>query len=144
MEKTGMIKIIFLAALLVISLSVFSHASLADEDEDNTTNTSDTGDVIEEIDEEGAIFTQWVKEGQTFAVGGKQFGVAAGDTTTSVILMGDEGVFVIEKDYCKLIGKLNFCLKSFKYSIGGDIVIHGSDTQEFYIVVFEPGPVLQI
>ena len=143
MEKITRLKITFFVASLIALLLLFASIALAD-DEDNTTNTSTTGDVIEEIDEEGAIFAQWVKEGQTFTVAGKQFGVAAGDTTTSVILMGDEGVFVIEKDYCKLIGKLNFCLKSFKYSIGGDIVIHGSDTQEFYIVVFEPGPVLQI
>lgn len=144
MKKTKRIRILFLVAVLFTLFFVFSHASLADEDEDNTTNTSSTEDVISPIDEENSIFAQWVKEGQTFSVEGKQLSVAAGDTTTSVILMGEEGVFVIEKNYCKLIGKLNFCLKEFKYTIGGDVVIHGSDTQEFYVVVFAPGPILQI
>ncbi|MCX6706732.1 MAG: hypothetical protein NT001_01165 [Candidatus Woesearchaeota archaeon] len=142
MEKTKKLKMMLFFALLFILLFAFANISLADED--NDTNSTNTTVVTSTIDEENSIFAQWVKEGQTFTVGGKQFDVAAGDTTTSVILMGEEGVFVIEKDYCKLIGKLNFCLKSFKYTIGGDVVIHGSDTQEFYIVVFEPGPVLQI
>jgi hypothetical protein len=144
MDKKKKISALFAIAIVLMIFFMISAASLAEEDDNSTNSTDENEEPESTIDEENAIFAQWIKEGDSFTVSGKLYSAAAGDTTTSAIIMGEEGVFVIDENTCKMISKLNFCLKEFQYSIGGDVVIHGSDTMRFYLVVLEPGPVLKI
>ncbi|HLC98740.1 MAG TPA: hypothetical protein VJC00_01915 [Candidatus Nanoarchaeia archaeon] len=98
----------------------------------------------EETDEEDFIFAEWVVQGGSFDVNGKTYAVSAGATTQSAILMGPSGIYVLQETECRTIDNLKFCMEDFKYTVGGDVVVHGSDTQEFYITATEPGADMSI
>lgn len=131
MVKMGKKPLIFMLVLVIFLISIGLNISHADSED-------------EEEPEKDYIFDEWVKEGESFNVNGKDYLVAAGETMQSAIIMGPTGVYVIDSTNCITIGKLRFCLEDFKYSVGGDIIVHGSDTQEFYITVYEPGAIMSI
>ncbi|MBD3313844.1 hypothetical protein GF345_05360 [Candidatus Woesearchaeota archaeon] len=90
------------------------------------------------------IFEGWVTTGDSFEVNGDAYLVSQGVTATSAIIMGPSGVHVIDEDECITANKMRFCVDDFKYTIGGNVTIHGSDTQDFYITVSEPGADLDV
>ncbi|MCX8146988.1 MAG: hypothetical protein N3D84_00805 [Candidatus Woesearchaeota archaeon] len=127
--------IIFFVFILIFitATPLFSFPCFAE----NSNDSEDSNDIE-------SIFEEWVKEGESFTVKGKTYLVSAGETTRSAILMGPDGVFVVEEKECVNIKDLRFCMEKFKYTIGGNITIHGRDIQQFYIVVYEPGPDVRI
>ncbi|MBU0535778.1 MAG: hypothetical protein KKE20_02350 [Nanoarchaeota archaeon] len=90
------------------------------------------------------LFEGWVVMGDSFEFDDYTYLTSQGETASSAIIMGPTGIYVLDEGDCITVNKLKFCAEEFKYTKGGNITIHGSDTQEFYITISEPGADLSI